>query len=164
MKKHKIEIRSDVIAAGKILDMALVRRSVRTALDCEGVDRPCSVSVRITRDEGIREINRAFRQIDRPTDVLSFPLQSLTPGRFEPDMSGLDRDTGLLPLGDIILSLDRVMAQAREYGHSAGTEAVYLIVHSVLHLLGYDHTDEGADKALMRSREESILYCVGIRR
>jgi probable rRNA maturation factor len=161
VKKHKITVRSEVLWAGRLLDMGLLRKSVETALRLEGVKIPCDVSVLITDDEGIRRVNKAYRDIDRATDVLSFPMQALTPGRFRPDLHEIDRDTGLLPLGDIVLSVDRVRAQAREYGQAVNREMAYLVIHSVLHLLGYDHLDEADEKKHMRAREEAVLKEVG---
>ena len=104
-----------------------------------------------------------MRGVDRPTDVLSFPAFDLSPGEL-PGPEDADPATGLVPLGDMCLSLERVKAQAREYGHSNRRELAYLVVHSVLHLLGYDHLDEGAEKAQMREREEAILGELGIPR
>lgn len=157
MIKHKIDIRSQLPAVGLRLDIALLRRCIRTALDAEGVKKACEVSVLITNDEGIHAINLEFRDKDAATDVLSFPLQVLTPGEFRPDMSEINHDTGCVPLGDIVLSYDRIKAQAAEYGQAVNREMAYLIIHSVLHLLGYDHLDEGEDKRLMRAREKAIL-------
>ena len=91
---------------------------------------------------------------------LSFDLQ---PGE-QPDELDADPATGLIPLGDMVLSMERVEAQAREFGHSKKRELAYLVVHSVLHLLGYDHLDEGAMKAQMRGREEAIMEVLGIGR
>lgn len=157
MRKHKIFIRSTLPFVGRKLDIGMLRNCIRTALNSENVDMPVEVSVLLTDDEGIRVINRNFRQKDVPTDVLSFPMQTLTPGNFAPDMSEMNRDTGCLPLGDIILSVDRVVEQARIYEQAINREMVYLAIHSVLHLLGYDHMDEGEEKRSMRSREEAIL-------
>jgi probable rRNA maturation factor len=162
LKKHKINVRSDVIAAGRLLDIRLLRTSIREALRLEGVFLPCEISVLITDDAGIRQINSEHRGIDKATDVLSFPLQTLIPGRFAPDMGEVDRDSGLLPLGDMVLSVDRLGAQAKEYGQSINREMAYLAIHSVLHLLGYDHLDEGAEKKRMREREKAILRELGL--
>lgn len=161
MMKHDIHIRSQIPAAGRMVDIALLRRSIRTALEEEKVFCPCHVDVLLTDDEGIRAINKEYRRIDEATDVLSFPLQELVPGHFVPDKRGFDPDTGYFMLGDIVLSLERVRAQAKEYGHSPTREAAYLCVHSVLHLLGYDHVDEGPDKRLMRGREKAIMARIG---
>ena len=115
---------------------------------------PCEVDVLFTDDEGIHAINLEQRGVDRPTDVLSFPMFQLTPGA-PPTLDDVEADpgTGLVPLGDMVLSLERAEAQGAEYGHGAEREAAYLAVHSVLHLLGYDHLDEGPMKAQMRERE-----------
>ena len=159
-KRHYIPITADVpgVSEGQ---RALIRRVIRTALAAEGVDFPCEVDVRLTNDEGIHQINREMRGVDRPTDVLSFPAFALTPGEL-PGEEDADMATGLVPLGDMCLSLERVKAQAKEYGHSNRRELAYLVVHSVLHLLGYDHLDEGAEKARMRAREETIMEELGI--
>lgn len=157
MKKHKIFIRSTLPYVGKLLDIALLRRSIRMALAAEQVDIPCEICVLITTDKGIHTINKHLRKKDAPTDVLSFPLQELSPGNFTADLSELNRDTGCLPLGDIVLSAQRVADQAVEYGQHINREMAYLTIHSVLHLLGYDHLDEGEEKQRMRGREEAIL-------
>ena len=104
--------------------------------------------------------------MDRPTDVLSFPEFDLTPGQppQAEDQELLDPATGLLPLGDMVISMEHVAAQAKEYGHSKRRELAYLTVHSVLHLLGYDHLDEGPEKARMRQREEAIMAELGLER
>lgn len=134
----------------------LLRRVIPAVLEAEGVSVPCEVNVLLTDDEGIHAINLEQRQIDRPTDVLSFPMFELQPGD-KPDESEADPATGLVPLGDMVLSLERAREQAEEFGHSAERECAYLAVHSILHLLGYDHMDEGPMKAQMRAREEAIL-------
>lgn len=138
----------------------LLRRAVETALEMEGVDMPCQVDITLTDDAGIQALNKEFRDLDKPTDVLSFPLQELEAGAFCPDAGELDLDSGRLPLGDVVLSVERAMAQAEEYGHSPARELGYLTVHSVLHLLGYDHVDEGEEKRRMRAREEAIMAAV----
>ena len=163
MKKHRIYVRRARPGLGGGLDLSLIRRSIRTALNAQEVNIPCEVSVLITDDAGIREINREFRETDAPTDVLSFPMQVLTPGAFRHDPGELDPESGLLPLGDIVLSADRVADQAARFGHSAARETAYLVVHSVLHLLGYDHLDEGPEKRAMRAREEEIMNEVGLK-
>ena len=135
---------------------ALLRRSVKTALQSEGVTQPCEVDVLITGDAGIHAINLDMRGVDRPTDVLSFPEFELTPGQL-PGAEDADPGTGYVPLGDMVISMERVKAQAKEYGHSNRRELAYLAVHSVLHLLGYDHMDEGERKRRMRGREEAVM-------
>ena len=136
---------------------------ITAALEAEGVDVPGEVNVLFTDDEGIHQINLDMREVDRPTDVLSFPMFELEPGE-HPTEEDADPATGLVPLGDMCISLERAEAQAAEFGHSVQRELCYLTVHSVLHLLGYDHLDEGPMKAQMRAREETILESLGITR
>ena len=162
-KTHYIPITADVPGAPNDANCALIRRTIRTALAAEGLTAPCEVDVLLTDDDGIHEINRELRQVDRPTDVLSFPESELTPGQ-PPGPEDADPGTGLIPLGDMVLSMERVAAQAREYGHSKRRELSYLVTHSVLHLLGYDHLDEGPMKAQMRAREEAIMALLGLER
>ena len=162
-KTHYIPITADVPGAANDRTNALIRKVIRTALAAEGVTLPCEVDVSLTDDAGIHEINREMREVDRPTDVLSFPVFDLTPGEL-PDEMDADPGTGLIPLGDMVISMERVAAQAQEFGHSNRRELCYLVVHSVLHLLGYDHLDEGTQKAQMRGREEAILAELGITR
>ena len=163
MKRHYIPVTADIPGAASESNCAFIRKVIRTALAAEGVDFPCEVDVLLTNDSGIHAINREMRQVDASTDVLSFPEFDLTPGEL-PGAEGADPGTGLVPLGDMVISMEHVAAQAREYGHSNRRELSYLVVHSVLHLLGYDHLDEGPQKAQMRAREEAILGELGIGR
>ena len=162
MPKHEIIISADVPGVDEGL-RSFLRRVIRTALDIEGVEAPCEVNVLITNDAGIHQVNLDMRGVDAPTDVLSFPMFDLAPGD-KPLDDDADPATGLVPLGDMCVSLERVHAQAKEYGHSNRRELAYLAVHSVLHLLGYDHLDEGPMKAQMRQREESIMAGLGLER
>ncbi len=162
-KRHYIPVTADVPGAASEGNCALIRRVVRTALAAEGVDFPCEVDVLLTGDAGIRAVNRDMRGVDRSTDVLSFPEFDLVPGEL-PGAEDADIGTGLVPLGDMVISMEHVAAQAKEYGHGKRRELSYLVVHSVLHLLGYDHLDEGEEKARMRAREEAILAEAGIGR
>ena len=139
----------------------LVRRTIRAALRAEGVSVPCEVSVLFTDDAGIRTLNREQRQVDAPTDVLSFPAFQVTPGAFDPNLGEADPESGRTPLGDMALNLDRIYSQGEEYGHGPKRETAYLTAHSVLHLLGYDHLDEGEEKARMRAREKAIMKELG---
>jgi len=144
---------------------AHIKRCISGALDQEGVQVPCEVNVLLTDNQGIRAINRDYRQVDRETDVLSFPMFAFEPEAFPEDVSELlDPGTGLLPLGDMAISMEKVQAQALEFGHSRERELGYLTVHSILHLLGYDHVDEGAMKQQMRRHEEAIMSALDIRR
>ncbi len=142
---------------------ALLGRVIPAALEAEGVDAPCEVDVLLTDDAGIHAVNKEMRRVDAPTDVLSFPMFDLKPGD-KPSADEADPATGLVPLGDMCISLERARAQAEEFGHSVEREVAYLAVHSVLHLLGYDHLDEGPMKAQMREREEAILGELGLER
>ena len=135
----------------------LIARAVSRALVCEGVADCCAVSALLTDNEGIRAINREWRGIDSATDVLSFPLNELEPGAFDPDVCERDPETGCVLLGDMVFSLERCAAQGEEFGHGFEHELMYLAVHSTLHLLGYDHVDEGEMKRAMRAREKAIM-------
>ena len=134
---------------------------MQTAADCavwmEGVSRPCAVNIRICDDDAIHEINREYRGVDRATDVLSFPMNELTPGEFDAEECERDMDTGAVLLGDMMISVPRCEAQGEEFGHGYEREIMYLTVHSILHLLGYDHVDEGEMKRQMRAREKFIM-------
>ena len=136
---------------------ALIKKAAAMALDAEGIAVPCIVSVMLTDEEGIRRVNRDFRGVDSATDVLSFPLNELVPGRFDPDCCEHDPETGAVMLGDMMISLPRCEAQGEEFGHGFEREVMYLTVHSVLHLLGYDHVDEGPMKRQMRAREKAVM-------
>jgi metalloprotein, YbeY/UPF0054 family len=134
---------------------------VDAALTEELVSQRCEVNILVANNEAIHAINLEMRQVDKPTDVLSFPMFSLTPGE-PPDETLADPETGLVPLGDIVISLEQAAVQAEEYGHSPEHELAYLTVHSVLHLLGYDHLDEGEQKREMRKREKEIMEKINV--
>ena len=155
--KHKINITFNCVTVQRIQVCMIIRKCIEAALEAEKIEVPCEINVLVTNNDGIRAINLASRQIDKPTDVLSFPMFSFEPGK-KPDnwYEYIDPETGLCPLGDMAISLQRATAQAKEFGHSMRREIGYLTIHSVLHLLGYDHMDEGPQKAQMREREEFI--------
>ena len=155
--EHEIYVSRDVKNLGHNNASRLIKQAAKRALDAEGVDVNCIISVMLTDDEGIRQVNREFRNIDRATDVLSFPLNELEPGAFDPDDCERDLDSGAVLLGDMMISLPRCEEQGAEFGHGFDREIQYLTVHSVLHLLGYDHVDEGPMKAQMRAREKAIM-------
>ena len=161
MVEHEVNLEAEVDFSDEHFDLLL--RVICETLDAEQVDVPCEVNVLITNDEEIHAINLEQRDVDRPTDVLSFPMFDLQPGE-KPEEDWADPDTELVPLGDMVISLERCAAQAEEFGHALERELSYLAVHSVLHLLGYDHMDEGPMKAQMRAREEEILNNLGITR
>ena len=149
----------------RLVISANIRTCINAVLKAEGVTAKCEINVLVTDDAGIREINRTSRNIDSATDVLSFPMFELAPGELPADWTEYeDPDTGLVPLGDMCISLERAIAQAKEFGHTTRREVGYLTIHSMLHLLGYDHLDEGPQKAQMRLREEAILEELGITR
>ena len=163
--KHQISVHSDVPHINTPALTAHIKRCIRGALEQEGITVPCEINVLLTDNEGIRQLNRELRDVDRATDVLSFPMFAFTPGEFPEDVSELmDPGSALLPLGDMALSVEKIQAQAEEFGHSQEREIGYLTVHSVLHLLGYDHLDEGPMKKQMRGREEAIMEYLNIPR
>lgn len=154
---NKINITFDVFTVKKPLVVSIIRRCINETLKAEGIHTDCEINVLVTDDRGIHAINKASRDIDRPTDVLSFPMFQLEAGNPPADWEEyLDFETGLCPLGDMCISLERATAQAKEFGHSTKREIGYLTIHSMLHLLGYDHLDEGMQKKQMRGREEVI--------
>ena len=157
----KININFDHFAIKNYLLSGVIRSCVNAVLHLEQVKAPCEINILITNDQGIRAINNASRNIDKATDVLSFPMFELKAGEFPEDYNDmLDPETGLCPLGDMAISLERASAQAKAFGHSVRREVGYLTIHSMLHLLGYDHMDEGEMKKQMRKREEEIAKTV----
>ena len=140
---------------------SIIRKCIRATFREEEITAPLEINVLVTDDEGIRQINASNRNIDKATDVLSFPMFELSAGDPPKDWSEyLDPATGLCPLGDMAISLERAKEQAEAFGHSLKREVGYLTIHSMLHLLGYDHLDEGPQKAQMRAREESIAKTI----
>ena len=133
----------------------LVRKAVLASLDYEGYCNRAEVSLTFTDNEGIKRLNNEFRNIDKETDVLSFPLTDYTGTDMcidEPEMS----------LGDIVISLERAATQAEEFGHSFEREVAFLTVHSMLHLLGYDHVNSEDEELDMRRRQSEILTKMGL--
>ena len=134
----------------------LIREAIVESLVYEGFENDVQLSVTFTDNEGIRAINKSYRNIDSATDVLSFPLVDFEGGE-EPPM-----DEPLLPLGDIVISLERAREQALEFGHSYERELAFLTVHSMLHLLGYDHVNSEEEDLDMRRRQKEILEGMGL--
>lgn len=134
----------------------LVRRAIVETLAYEHFCNGAELSVTFTDNEGIRALNRDYRKIDKETDVLSFPLTDFDGGE-EPPTDELD-----VALGDIVISLERARAQAEEYGHSFEREVAFLTVHSMLHLMGYDHVNGEEEEAEMRRRQSEILEKMGL--
>ena len=161
MSKYKINLTFDVFTFRQPIVTTIIRKCVEATLDAEGVNVPCEINVFVTNDNGIKVINAASRNIDKATDVLSFPMFQLEPGRLPENWTDyLDPETDMCPLGDMAISLERAIAQAKEFGHSTRREIGYLTIHSMLHLLGYDHLYEGEQKAQMRGREEAIAASI----
>jgi len=161
MKKIKINFSFDCFTLQRYAVSSIITKCIGETLAAEQITVPCEINVLVTNDKGIHAINKASRNIDRPTDVLSFPMFQLEAGRPPVDWDEyMDPETQMCPLGDIAISLERAVAQAKEFGHSVRRELGYLTIHSVLHLLGYDHLDEGSQKAQMRAREELIASTI----
>ena len=161
MKNLKINMTFDCLTWRQPIISHIITKCIETTLAAENITVPCEINVMVTNDKGIHAINLASRQIDRPTDVLSFPMFELEPGNPPEDWEEyLDFETGMCPLGDMCISLERAMLQAKEFGHSVKREVGYLTIHSMLHLLGYDHLDEGEMKRQMRAREEAIAAMI----
>ena len=159
--KHKINLVFEELSLRRFTIGSIIKKCIHAVLDAEGVRVPCEINVLVTNDPGIHVINKTSRGIDRPTDVLSFPMFELEPGNPPQDWDEyLDPETDLCPLGDMCISLQRATAQAKEFGHPTRREIGYLTIHSVLHLLGYDHLDEGVMKAQMPNREETIASTI----
>ena len=157
----KINMTYDCMTLKKPVISTIIKKCIVSTLEAEGIQIPCEINVLVTDDKGIRAINQACRQIDKATDVLSFPMFQLEAGNPPADWGAyMDPETGMCPLGDMAISLERAIAQSKEFGHSTRREVGYLTIHSMLHLLGYDHLDEGPQKAQMRRREEEIAASI----
>ena len=134
----------------------LVRRAVDTTLSFEGYENDCEVSVTFTDNQGIHQLNKEYRNVDRPTDVLSFPLMDFDGESDEPEV-----DEPRISLGDIVISLEKAAEQAEAYGHSFEREVAFLTAHSMLHLLGYDHMEEDEERD-MRARQRTVMELLGL--
>ncbi len=162
---HRIVVTFEKPSLGNFAVKNHIKKCILAALRCEGVSAPCEINVFVCGDETIRAINKSSREIDKATDVLSFPMFTLTPGAPPASWDEFeDPGTGLVPLGDMAISLERAAQQAKDFGHSTKREVGYLTIHSILHLLGYDHVDEGPMKRQMRAREEAILADIELSR
>ena len=155
--KHKIYLSRERRSLGQLSARYMISKAVKAALKAENITIPCELSVLLTDDEGIQALNREFRELDSSTDVLSFPANEFSSGGFNPDFVERNPKTGRAVLGDMALSLEHAIAQGKEFGHGTKREIQYLTVHSVLHLLGYDHVDEAEGKREMREREKEIM-------
>lgn len=135
----------------------LLREAIENTLDFEDFQNVCEVSVTFTDNEGIRELNKKFREMDKPTDVLSFPLFD-----FEGECEEPPIDEIISNLGDIVISLEKAKEQADEFGHSFKREVAFLTVHSMLHLLGYDHERSEEEDREMRAKQTEIMKIMGL--
>ena len=161
MKNIKINITFDTFCLRRLSVSSIITKCIEATLKAEQITIPCEINVLVTNNERIQAINAASRNIDAATDVLSFPMFQLEPGNPPQDWDAyMDPETEMCPLGDMAISLERAIAQAKEFGHSTRREVGYLTIHSMLHLLGYDHLDEGPQKAQMRAREEAIAASI----
>ena len=159
--RHKINLVFEQLSLQRFTIASNIRKCIQATLDAEGVNVRCEINVLVTDDAGIQIINKESRNLDKPTDVLSFPMFQLEAGNPPQDWQEyMDPASGLVPLGDMCISLVRAVAQAEEFGHSVRREVGYLTIHSTLHLLGYDHLDEGEQKRQMRGREEAIAASI----
>lgn len=138
---------------------SLINRVVKATLENENFKKDAEVSVSFVNNETIHKLNLEYRRKDKPTDVLSFPM---TDGDEEED--DIDLSTGAVMLGDIIISAEKAMEQANEYGHGIEREICFLAVHSTLHLLGYDHETSEDDEKYMNQTQETILQKIGLTR
>ncbi|MFR6064596.1 MAG: rRNA maturation RNase YbeY [Eubacterium sp.] len=135
----------------------LIRRCCHAVLELENFEGSAEISVRFVDNEQIRKLNHTYRNIDRETDVLSFPLGEN--GEYD-----VNHDTGAKMLGDIVISMEKAVEQAQLYNHPLQREIGFLTVHSMLHLLGYDHEDGGIEAVRMREKEETVLTQIGWKR
>lgn len=135
----------------------LLRRACSAVLEYENFEGAAEVNITFVDDKQIHELNLKHRKIDSATDVLSFPLG-------EGGVYDIDPETGNKMLGDIVISIEHAVAQANEYGHTLSREMAYLTVHSMLHLLGYDHVGGGIEMLRMREHEEAVLSKLGVSR
>lgn len=155
-RQRSVRIRED-------LKKAMVE-AVEKVLDSEKFVHKAEVNIVLTGDRRIREMNRTYRGVDTPTDVLSFPmLEQENGGTTSPGDDGFFLEDGRVMLGDVVISAERALEQSKEYGHAFEREMVFLTVHGTLHLLGYDHIKE-KDAKRMRTKEKEVLNSLGIKR
>ena len=141
----------------------LINKAVGLSLESENVIIDSQVSIYFVDNEKIKEINNEQRDIDRPTDVLTFPMAEFCNGKLDLKTGDIDMDEGLLVLGDIIISLEKADEQAKAYGHSLEREVLFLVTHGMYHILGYDHLDDITEKEMI-SKQEEILDRLNLKR
>ena len=163
MSNIKINLTFQCRTLQRLTVASIIRKCIRATFREENIDVPMEINVLVTDDENIRLINATSRNIDKATDVLSFPMFDLKAGDPPKDWTDyLDPDTGLCPLGDMAISLERAKEQATTFGHSLKREVGYLTIHSMLHLLGYDHETGEEDELDMRRRQTEIVEQLGL--
>jgi probable rRNA maturation factor len=153
--QDKIEVTDEIL---KIMDKA-----ARTCLENEDFTLPYEISVILIDNDRIREINNEQRGIDKPTDVLSFPIVDMYEGEIKSSDGDFDMDEGCIVLGDILISLEKAEEQSIEYGHSFERELIFLLTHGVFHLLGYDHDTEDREKKMLE-RQNTVLKSLNLER
>jgi len=158
--QKKMSVKVNIITKQKGIKLPtgtrlLIRKACTATLTLEGFESPAEVDVTLVDDAAIKEMNSQFRNIDASTDVLSFPLGA--DGEYD-----TNPETGAAMLGDIVISVEHALAQADLYGHGIEREIAFLTVHSMLHLLGYDHEAGGLEQTIMREKEESVLDALGL--
>lgn len=162
---HQIRVTAVVPVKNEDKVRALIETCALAALEYENAPMDAFIDVTITDSEEIREINREYRDKDTATDVLSFPMYEFYNGEPQENLTGEeDPETGKLMLGDMVLNYERACEQAEEYGHTAERECGFLTVHSVMHLLGYDHDRSEAEMKIQRAHEEVVLESLGLAR
>lgn len=153
--QNKIEITEEITE--------IIKSAVEKSLQSEGFELPSEVSILLVEDAEIQEINKVQRKIDKPTDVLSFPIVDMLDGKIISNEGDFDIEEEALLLGDIVISLETAARQAEEYGHSFERELAFLVTHGIFHLLGYDHPDQIQEKRMMDKQEE-VLNQLGLKR
>lgn len=168
--KHKKLEETDVFieneqSAAEVKDeyLSLLKDTVMLCLKNENVKIGCEVNILLTDDVSIKRVNNQFRNIDRPTDVLSFPMADFENGVILTENGDYDLDEGLLLLGDIVISMETAQRQADEYGHTFERELAFLAAHGTYHLLGYDHLEKD-EETVMISKQEAALDMLGLKR
>ncbi len=141
----------------------ILNTAAELSIKLQNLQKPSEISFMLVDNERIREINLEYRNIDRPTDVLSFPILDMYEGMLNSDEGDIDLDENLLLLGDIVISMEMAVMQAEEYGHSLERELAFLATHGTFHLLGYDHEDEESEKKMMQL-QETVLHQMGLSR
>lgn len=165
MTEYEIRIGIEAQLADETEVCALITRCAQAALREEGVAFPAQIDITLVGDDEIRALNAEYRDKDAVTDVLSFPLYAFYNGQAQEPLDGeADPATGRILLGDMVLNYKRACAQAREFGHSPARECGFLTVHSVMHLLGYDHERGEEERKIMRAHEEKVLRGMGLTR